>query len=561
MISQQDNTYDDKRTLENVSNLDHDDAVIQTGSIKSDEKKSLVQLEEESRESTLRSLNELYDFIDERERKDWFAVYINAIVEEFDPHTFYFAPEDKDRFDVEMSGNFEGIGARLQKRMDAILVNEIISGGPAWRQNELEVGDQILKVRQENEKEAVNVVGMRLDDAIKFIKGPKGTKVILTLKKVDGTIEDLTITRDIVELEETYAKSSTVIKDGKTFGVINLPKFYVDFDNYNKRNAASDIKLEIERLKEQGVEGIVLDLRNNGGGSLQTVVDMGGLFIKNGPIVQVKSAGEAKEVLKDNDQSIVWDGPLVILVNELSASASEILAAAMQDYKRAIVIGSKQTYGKGTVQNVLDLNRMVRNNTNGDMGALKFTTQKFYRINGGSTQLEGVKSDVIVPDRYSYIDIGEKDQENPLPWDKIDAVDYETWGNYFDYEATIAKSKERMANNEQLKLIDENAQWVKKIRDREKYSLNYNDYKASLKVNEEEAKRFEKLSDYKTDLTYQSLPYELKLMEQDSVLKQKRERWHQNLSQDVYIEEALNVLNDLKMTYRIKTKVASTVKN
>lgn len=561
LISQQDNTYDDKRTLENVSNLDHDDAVIQTGSIKSDEKKSLVQLEKESRESTLRSLNELYDFIDERERKDWFAVYINAIVEEFDPHTFYFAPEDKDRFDVEMSGNFEGIGARLQKRMDAILVNEIISGGPAWRQNELEVGDQILKVRQENEKEAVNVVGMRLDDAIKFIKGPKGTKVILTLKKVDGTIEDLTITRDIVELEETYAKSSTVIKDGKTFGVINLPKFYVDFDNYNKRNAASDIKLEIERLKEQGVEGIVLDLRNNGGGSLQTVVDMGGLFIKNGPIVQVKSAGEAKEVLKDNDQSIVWDGPLVILVNELSASASEILAAAMQDYKRAIVIGSKQTYGKGTVQNVLDLNRMVRNNTNGDMGALKFTTQKFYRINGGSTQLEGVKSDVIVPDRYSYIDIGEKDQENPLPWDKIDAVDYETWGNYFDYEATIAKSKERMANNEQLKLIDENAQWVKKIRDREKYSLNYDDYKASLKVNEEEAKRFEKLSDYKTDLTYQSLPYELKLMEKDSVLKQKRERWHQNLSQDVYIEEALNVLNDLKMTYRIKTKVASTVKN
>lgn len=561
LISQQNNTYDDKINLENVSDLNPEGVAIQTEDTTSKEKKSLAQLEKESRESTLRSLNELYDFIDERERKDWFSVYVNAIVEEFDPHTFYFAPEDKDRFDVEMSGNFEGIGARLQKRMDAILVNEIISGGPAWRQNELEVGDQILKVRQENEKEGVNVVGMRLDDAIKFIKGPKGTKVTLTLKKVDGTIEDLTIMRDIVELEETYAKSSTVIKDGKTFGVINLPKFYVDFDNYNKRNAASDIKLEIERLKEQGVEGIVLDLRNNGGGSLQTVVDMGGLFIKTGPIVQVKSAGEAKEVLKDTDQSIVWDGPLVILVNELSASASEILAAAMQDYKRAIVIGSKQTYGKGTVQNVLDLNRMVRNNTNGDMGALKFTTQKFYRINGGSTQLEGVKSDVIVPDRYSYIDIGEKDQVNPLPWDKIDAVEYETWGNYFDYDTTIAKSKERMANNEQLKLIDENAQWVKKIRDREMYSLNYNNYKASLKVNEDEAKRFEKLSDYKTNLTYQSLPYELKLMEKDSVLKQKRERWHQSLSQDVYMEEALNVLNDLKMTYRIKTNVASTVKN
>ncbi|WP_299339142.1 carboxy terminal-processing peptidase [uncultured Psychroserpens sp.] len=523
-------------------------------------KKSLSELEEEAREATERSLDELYDFIDDRQRKDWFAVYINAIVEEFDPHTFYFAPEDKDRFDVAMSGNFEGIGARLQKKMDAIIVNEIISGGPAWRQNELEVGDQIVKVRQENEDEGINIVGMRLDDAIKFIKGPKGTDVTLTLKKVDGQIEDITITRDIVELEETYAKSSTVIKDNKKFGVINLPKFYVDFEDYNKRNAASDIKLEIERLKSEGVEGLVLDLRNNGGGSLQTVVDMGGLFIDEGPIVQVKTAGEPKEVLRDKDRSIVWDGPLVILVNELSASASEILAAAMQDYKRAIVIGSKQTYGKGTVQNVLDLNRIVRQNSNGDMGALKFTTQKFYRINGGSTQLEGVKSDVVVPDRYSYIDIGEKDQENPLPWDKIDPVDYKLWGSYYDYDTTIAKSKERMANNEQLKLIDANAQWVKKIRDREIYSLNYEDYKKALESNEEESKRFEKLSDYKTNLTFQSLPYEIELMDKDSVLREKRKRWHVSLSKDVYIEEALNVLNDLKMTYEIK-KVATSVKN
>ena len=524
-------------------------------------KKSLTAIEKEAREATKRSLDELYDFIDDRQRKDWFAVYVNAIVEEFDPHTFYFAPEDKDRFDVAMSGNFEGIGARLQKRMDAIMVNEIISGGPAWRANELEVGDQILKVRQEKEEEPVNIVGMRLDDAIKLIKGPKGTTVVLTLKKVDGTIEDISITRDIVELEETYAKSSTVIKDEKKFGVINLPKFYVDFENYNnKRNAASDIKQEIIRLKEEGIEGLVLDLRNNGGGSLQTVVDIAGLFIEEGPVVQVKETGQPKEVLKDRDKSIVWDGPLVIMVNELSASASEILAAAMQDYKRAIIIGSKQTYGKGTVQNVLDLNRLVRNNSNGDLGALKFTTQKFYRVNGGSTQLEGVKSDVIVPDRYSYIDIGEKDQENPLPWDKIDAVDYELWGNYFDYDTTIERSKARMAANEQLKLIDANAQWVKKIRDREVYSLNYSEYKKQMELNEEEAKRFEKLSEYKTDLTFQSLPYEIELMAQDSVLKEKRNRWHQSLAKDVYIEEALNVLNDLKMTYAIKNKVAN-VKN
>ncbi|GAA4244408.1 MULTISPECIES: carboxy terminal-processing peptidase [Winogradskyella] len=546
----------------------YDDALSQLSSDKESgeeakpkEKKSIKEVEAEARLTTKKSLDELYDYIEDRRRQDWFSVYINAIVEEFDPHTFYFAPEDKERFDRDISGKFEGIGARLQKKVDGIMVNEIISGGPAWRANELEVGDQILKVKQENEKEAVNVVGMRLDDAIKFIKGPKGTVVTLTLKKVDGTIQDISIKRDVVELEETYAKSSIVEKEGKTFGIINLPKFYISFEDYNERNAASDIKQEILRLKEQGVEGLVMDLRNNGGGSLQTVVDIAGLFIEEGPVVQVKTTGEAKEVLSDKDKSIVWDGPLVILVNELSASASEILAAAMQDYKRGIVIGSKQTYGKGTVQTVWDLNRMVRNNTKGDMGALKFTTQKFYRINGGSTQLEGVKSDVVVPDRYSYIDIGEKNQENPLPWDKIDAADYDVWENYFDYETTISKSKARMAANEQLKLIDANAQWVKKIRDRETYSLNYDAYKKEMEINEEEAKRFSKLSEYKTNLTFNSLPYELKLMDKDSVLMEKRNRWHTALSKDVYVEEAINVLNDLRMTYAIKNKVANSVKN
>lgn len=522
--------------------------------------KSEKELEKDARATTLRSLDELYDFIDDRRRMDWFAVYINAIVEEFDPHTFYFAPEDKDRFDVAMSGNYEGIGARLQKKMDAITITELISGGSAWRQNKLEVGDQIIKVRQEDEKEAVNVVGMRLDDAVKLIKGPKGTNVILTLKKVDGSVEDLSIPRDVIELEETYAKSSTVDKDGKTFGVINLPKFYVNFDDYDNRNAASDIKKELERLKSEGMEGLVLDLRNNGGGSLKTVVDMVGLFIEEGPVVQVRITGEPKEVLKDKDRSITWDGPLVILVNELSASASEILAAAVQDYKRAIVIGSKQTYGKGTVQNVLDLNRLMRNNTLGDMGALKYTTQKFYRINGGSTQLEGVKSDVVVPDRYSYIDIGEKDQESPLPWDKIAPADYTLWSNYFDYDTTVKRSTERMQKSDQLKLIDENAKWVKKMRDRDQFSLNYSTYKSTLDANEKEAKRFDKISDYKTNLTFKSLPYEVALMEKDSVLKIKRDRWHESLSKDVYIEEALNVLNDLKMTYGIKNKVAD-IKN
>lgn len=519
--------------------------------------KSLTELEKEARNETLKALDNYFtDYIEDMERKDWFAMYVNTIVEEYDPHTSYMAPVDKDRFDQQMSGKLEGIGARLQKKMDYIKIVELISGGPAWRDGQIEVGDVILKVRQGDEKEAVSVVGMRIDDAIKLIKGPKGTDVVLTMKKVDGTIEDIKVTRDLVELEETYAKSSIVKKDDRIYGVINLPKFYVDFNDYKERNAASDIKLEIERLKEQGIEGLVLDLRNNGGGSLKTVVDMAGLFIEDGPIVQVRETGTQKEVLKDTDRSITWDGPLVIMVNELSASASEILAAAMQDYKRAIIIGSKQTYGKGTVQNVLDLNRMVRNSSHGDLGALKLTRQKFYRINGGSTQLEGVKSDIAVPDRYSFIDIGERDQENPLPWDKITPVDYDVWDSYFDYDATISKSKQRMANNQQLKLIEQSAKWAKKQMDDNTYSLNYKKYKEELKLNEEQAKQFDAISDYKTNLTFNSLPYEQKMFEQDTVLKQKRERWHENLSKDVYVEEALNVLDDLNSTYRIN-KVAT----
>ncbi len=525
------------------------------GTAKSAEKKSLQDIERKARKQTLTSMNELFSFINERRREDWFSVYINTVVEEFDPHTAYLAPTDRDRFDFQMSGQLEGIGAQLQKRIDKISIVSLVSGGPAWRQNKLQVGDIILKVRQENEDEAVSVVGMRLDDAIKLIKGPKGTKVTLTLKKTDGSIKDLTITRDIVEQEETYAKTSIVEKNNNKFGVINLPGFYADFKDYDKRNAAADVKKEITRLKEQGMEGLVLDLRNNGGGSLKTVVDMAGLFIEDGPVVQVRATGEPKQVISDKDKSIIWDGPLVILVNELSASASEILAAAMQDYKRAIIIGSKQTYGKGTVQQYIDLNRLVKKNKNGDMGGFKYTTQKYYRINGGSTQLEGVKSDVVVPDRFTYIDIGEKDQDNPLPWDEITPASYKKWDNYFDYDATIKASTQRMQKSEQLQLIDENAKWIKKIRDKNTFSLNYEQYKNNLTKNEKESEKFNKIINYQTNLSFKSLPYETALTKTDTILKEKRKRWHQSLSKDVYVEEALNVLYDLKTSYSIK-KVA-----
>lgn len=510
--------------------------------------KSLSEIEIEARENTKSSMSEYFDFVNDLESKDYFGIFLNTIVEEFDPHTNYFAPSDRDRFELQMSGKLEGIGARLQKKNDYIKIVEVISGGPAWRGEHVEVGDMIMKVRQESEKEAVSIIGMRLDDAVKLIKGPKGTKVILTIKRVDGSIEEEIITRDVVEIEETYAKSALIKKEDKNYGLIDLRQFYFDMQNYKERNAASDVKKEIIRLKKEGMEGLIIDLRGNGGGSLRTAVDMAGLFIKEGPIVQVASSGSKKEVLNDNDDEIVWNGPLVILVNELSASASEILAAAMQDYKRAIVVGSKQSYGKGTVQNLLDLNQWLRNNEMGDMGSLKLTTQKFYRVNGGSTQLEGVKSDVVMADRYSYIDIGEKDYDNPLPYDKIEPANYEVWNGNIDYEKTISRSVERITKSQQLKLIDENAQWIKNRRDVTTVNLNYESYKKDIESRIDETKKFDSIDNYDNKLIYESLPFEIELMKQDSTLFEKRKRWHKSLGNDIYIEEGINILQDLKST-------------
>lgn len=517
---------------------------------------SLEEAEMESRKSTEATLDEFFDFVGDLERKDWFVQYINTIVDEFDPHTFYFAPDDKEKFDMNMSGKFEGIGARLQKKPEGAKIVEIISGGPVWRDQSLEVGDEIIKVGQ-NGEEPINIVGMRLDDAIKLIKGAQGTVVDLTVRKVDGSLQEVSLTRDVVELEESYAKSANIIKGDQKFGIINLPKFYVDFEDYSERNAASDVAKEVERLKQEGAEGLILDLRDNGGGSLKTVVEMAGLFIKDGPIVQVRSSGKGKDVYDDKDERVQWDGPLVVLVNELSASASEILAAAMQDYKRAIVIGSKQTFGKGTVQNVIPLDNIVRSNEHGDLGAIKLTTQKFYRINGGSTQLEGVKSDVVVPDKYSYIDLGERDQSNPLKWDKITPADYKIWDGYIDYDQTIANSKRRMAANSQIKLIEENAKWLKGEQDETEISLNYETYKEEKVKDKEQSDYFKSLSDYDSKLTFKSLRYEEELFTKDSVLREKRNRWHTNLAKDVYVEEAVNVLQDLKLNNIKNGKLAS----
>ena len=508
--------------------------------------KSKADLEKESRESVQSTLDDYFDFTDDLERKDYFAMYLNAVTESFDPHTSYMAPQDKDRFDTHMSGKIEGIGAQLQKTREFIKITKVISGGPAWRGEHLEVGDMIMRVRQEDEEESVDISAMRLDAAVNLIKGPKGTKVILTVKRVDGTIEDVTIERDVVELEETYAKSSLIKVGDNTYGLIDLPQFYFDMDNYRTRNAASDVEKAVKELKAEGMQGLVLDLRNNGGGSLRAAIDMTGLFIEGGPVVQVVSSGNKTEVLRAKKRAVVWDGPLVILINEVSASASEILAAAIQDYGRGIVLGSKQSYGKGTVQNLIDLNVYVRKMDVEDLGALKLTTQKFYRINGGSTQLEGVKSDIVMPDRYTYIDIGERDYKNPMPYDKIAPADYTSWKGNLAYQDIVNQSKVRLDTNQRVKIVDDYAKWIRDRREEKEVHLNFEKFKSDIALRKEQTKKFDTISKFENNLLFANLKEELVRMETDTTLAERRKRWHKSLNRDIYVDEAVHVIEDLQ---------------
>lgn len=502
-------------------------------------------LEREARSEVLKNMEERYIRIEELEHEDWFSIFLNSIVGAFDPHTAYMAPNTKERFDQSISGKLEGIGAQLQKKGIYTHVLKLISGGPAWKQGELKAGDIILGVAQ-GDKPPLDIVGMRLDDAIKFIKGKKGTEVRLTVKKkLDGSTRVISILRDVVELEETFVKSSIVEKDGKKYGLIDLPKFYIDFDEKNYRDSAKDMAKEIKRLKDSGVSGLLIDLRNNGGGSLKTAIEISGLFIPKGPIVQVKYRGGAPIIKKDEDPKTQWEGAVVLLVNEFSASASEIFAAAMQDYKRAVIIGGNQTYGKGTVQSVVPINRFAKYSEN--LGAIKMTIQKFYRINGGSTQIEGVYSDIVIPSKYSYMKFGERDLEGALVWDKVKQANYARTNSYKNFSEVIYNSKQRIATDATFKLLNEYAKWLKKKQDNTSFSLNHMLFMKENIAEEKDAKKFKAIYDYASALNFTSPNYELSLFKKDTALAAKRVAWHKDLSKDMYVFEALNVLSELKM--------------
>jgi len=503
--------------------------------------KSLAELEKEAREATRKSMKNTKSLFKDMEKDDYFALFMNAITNQYDPHTNYFSPQVKESFDTSMSGSFEGIGARLQKEGDYVKIVEIIAGGPAWKDGKLKVGDIIQKVGQGDE-EPVDIMGMRLSKVVKLIKGKKGTVVKLIVKRVDGSIETIPITRDRVELEETFAKSLLINRDKKKFGYIYLPKFYINFNKKNSRSAATDIKKELEKLKNEKVAGIVLDLRNNGGGSLSTVIDIAGYFINKGPVVQVRDRDGKVDVLNDHDKKIIFDKPVVVLVNELSASASEILAAALQDYNRAIIIGSP-TYGKGTVQNIVELSR-VPGKDYGNLGALKWTTKKFFRINGGSTQRKGVVPDIIIPDQYEFLKIREKDEKTALPWDRIEPADYSEFG-IKDKENIIKTEQERIDTMKLFKNIGRKAKWLAQNREDNIIYLKKDKYIADLKRIDEIGKKFDSLTKYQSDLDIKSLPADLLAKQNDTIFASKRKKWINQLKKDPYLDEAVKVLNKI----------------
>lgn len=509
--------------------------------------KTYEELEKLSRKEVLKTFEDWLTRVKMRDRSDLLNMYFNTIASAYDPHSSYMAPKDKKNFDIQMTGQLEGIGATLTQPNAYIKIVKIVPGSPCYKQGELEVNDLILKVAQ-GDKEPVNVVDMKMDDAIQMIRGKKGTEVRLTVKKMDGTIKVIPIIRDVIVLEETFAKSAIIKKGGKNkkVGYINLPRFYANFSDRNGRTCAVDVEKEVKKLNKENIDKLIIDLRNNGGGSLQDVVKIVGLFIKKGPVVQVKSRIGSPYVLKDENANILYDGQLIIMINEFSASASEILAAAIQDYGRGIIVGSKHTFGKGTVQRFVSIDQIIRGYEElKPFGNLKLTIQKFYRINGGATQLKGVSSDIVLPDGYSQMDIGEKELDYPLEWDEILPASYTKTNSISNLKEIEINSQKRVKSDTSFMLINKYAGWLKATRDEEIETLNLEKYRAKEKERKNKTKRFSNMSKIKYNLQFSVLKADSVKIYSDTIKQNRMESWHKELEKDIYINEVFNIAQEM----------------
>jgi carboxyl-terminal processing protease len=506
-------------------------------------------LEREAREQIKKQMGRYFSTKKNRENEESnFSIYINSITGLMDPHTNYFPPIDLRSFNESMSGRFFGIGAQLKEDDGKIKISSLVSGGPAWKSGELKENDEIIKVGQGNE-EPVDVTGYAVSDAVKLIRGSeKGTEVKLTVKRADGSIKVIALTRDDIKLEDTFAKSA-IINGTNKIGYIYLPEFYADFERPNGARCAADVAKEVEKLKAENVDGILLDLRSNGGGSLYDVVQMAGLFIKEGPICQVKGRDEKANILKDRDRNLQYDGPLAVMVDGTSASASEIFAAAIQDYKRGLIIGASSTYGKGTVQRNISLNPdndlgIGSSKSNDDMGSVKLTLQKFYRINGGATQLRGVVPDIVLPDRYDYLKFREKDNPSALKWDEIPQADYEKWGKGADISQIAIVINDEVSKNITFNNIKENVNWLEKYSDKE-YSLNITKYKQEQNKLKEVLKSLDNLNKLSAPMNMINLKADSTAIYAAEDKIEKNKQWLKIRNSDVYIEESIKALDKL----------------
>lgn len=511
------------------------------------EKKTFAQLEEDMRKKTLDTYEKRQKQILKMDRTRRMEVYLNAITNVFDPHTGYFSPREKENFDIQMSGKLEGIGARLQSDGEKTTVTEIVPGGPAWKEGTLQPKDVIVKVAQgATDAESVDVMGWEIDDVVSKIRGPKGSKVTLSVRKADGMEKTITITRDVVIMEEGFAKS-LMLNSGDPqdkVGYIYLPKFYADFTPQGVTSCAADVAKEVEKLKKEGAKGIILDLRNNGGGSLRDVVQMSGLFIENGPIVQVKSRTKTPEIMSDNDPRVQWGGPLVVMVNSFSASASEILAAAMQDYGRAVIVGSTGTYGKGTVQRFVDLDNATGDDSVKPLGEMKLTIQKFYRITGKTTQLDGVTPDIVLPDFYNYIDLGERENDYPLASTTIDAVPFKQ-SSIINLDKLKSDSEARVKSDDTFKKVSDNAVRLRKQKDQSQYPLQLEKYRNWNKRQDMEAEQFDNLFQPINGFNIENLAADIPQIQSDTSRIARNEDWLKDKKKDVQLYESYRIMQDM----------------
>ena len=508
--------------------------------------KSNEELEKTARAAVSKSMERIFKSLKTRqETDDNFNYFVNIIANSMDPHTDFFPPAEKRYFDEQMSGRFFGIGASLREDEGGIRVETLVTGSPAWKSGEITVGDIITKVGQAT-AEPVDLTGYSVQDAVSLIRGQKGTQVVLTLKKSDGTPKVVTLIRDEIVQDDTFAKSMIVKNETNKskLGYLFLPEFYANFEDPKGAHSADDVRKELEKLKAEKVDGIVIDLRNNPGGSLDEVKEMVGLFIETGPVVQVKDRNGRTSVSRDYDKTITYEGPLAVLVNEQSASASEIFAAAIQDYHRGIILGSTSTYGKGTVQRAIGLDRdMGFMSSNSELGSIKVTLQKYYRINGGSTQLRGVSSDVILPDLFEHYKIREKDNPDALPWDEIQKADYKLWQPGYDYKVIETASAQRVKNSPMFNLIKEKTEWLAK-QENKAYPLKLEKYREDKKISSANLKQLE-ANKLAKELAVTAITGEENKYVNDKSKQERFQAWVKNLRTDIWLNEAVNVVDDM----------------